>query len=173
MPVFVVRAATSSRRFGYAGESATDSGESSRCASSPPTAATARPRSTGSSPTWVSRTWRFRAQLDRLRRGEPTNTEKLRPHHQMAHRQRRPDQLPQTLRMGPHPHRRHRGRPDLDRTRRPRPPNTRPTRNLVALISPAAYTGAQYGCLSDRLRRSWQPPWETDATHVRRKARRA
>ena len=40
-------------------------------------------------------------------RGTPKS---LPPHHQMAHRQRRPHQPPQTrLRLGPHPHRRHRG----------------------------------------------------------------
>ena len=52
-------------------------------------------------------------------RGTPKN---LPPHRQMANRQRRPDQLPQTrLRLGPHPHRRHRRCPDLDRTRRSSP----------------------------------------------------
>ena len=41
---------------------------------------------------------------------------------QVAHRQRGPDQRPQArLRLGPHPHRRHRGCPDLDRARRVRP----------------------------------------------------
>ena len=141
MPVFVVRAATSSRRFGYAGESATDSGESSRCASSPPTAATARPRSTGSSPTWVSRTWRFRAQLDRPRRGEPTNTET---------RSAAPSNGAPAAKAGSATSERY----GWDRTRidgiegariwtgHGVAANTRPTRNLVALISPAAEAGA-------------------------------
>ena len=44
------------------------------------------------------------------------------PHRQVAHRQRSPDQHPQTaVRLGSHPPRRPRRSPDLDRTRRPRP----------------------------------------------------
>jgi len=41
---------------------------------------------------------------------------------QVAHRKRRPHQYPQAwLRLGSHPHRRHRRRPNLDRARRPDP----------------------------------------------------
>ena len=54
-------------------------------------------------------------QAAERRRGVP-------PHRQVAHRQRRPHQHPQTrLRMGPHPPGQHRRSPDLDRTRGPGP----------------------------------------------------
>ena len=96
-------------------------------ARSPPTAATAKPRSTsqltdlGVKNVVIPR--KGRPSAGAASRGTPKSVP---PHHQMAHRQRRPHQLPQTrLRLGPHPHRRHRRRPDLDRTRRP-PPTTWP-----------------------------------------------